>query len=142
MDTYQYDFSNRLEGGLWRKGFFQLLMDNQDKKILPREGLMQYVQGTFNLSANPGPDRRDRGLSPKVFVRNLLTISPMLVIIIIARKIYCINVNACLPLPCQHLSEGITEIVGKPILSIGFLDIDKWVGKGCRWTPNILPKSK
>jgi hypothetical protein len=124
------------------EGFLSALDRESGQKSLPREGLMQYVQGTFNLSANPGPDRRDRGLSPKVFVRNLLTISPMLVIIIMARKIYCINVNACLPLPCQHLSEGITEIVGEPILSIGFLDIDKWVGKGCRWTPNILRKSK
>lgn len=41
---------------------------------------MQYVQGTLSLSANPGPDRSDRGSRPRVFVRNLLIISPVLVI--------------------------------------------------------------
>jgi hypothetical protein len=43
-----------------------------------KDGLMQYVHGTLKRSIIPGPERRVIGESPKVEVRNVLMISPIL----------------------------------------------------------------
>ena len=39
---------------------------------------MQYVHGTLKWSIIPGPERRVKGASPRVEVRNVLMISPIL----------------------------------------------------------------
>jgi hypothetical protein len=39
---------------------------------------MQYVHGTLKWSIIPGPERRVKGGSPRVEVRNVLMISPIL----------------------------------------------------------------
>ena len=39
---------------------------------------MQYVHGTLKWSIIPGPERRVKGESPRVEVRNVLMISPTL----------------------------------------------------------------
>jgi len=91
-----------------------------------RLSLKAYVNGILSLSRTPAPVRMFSLLSPRVFRRKLLMISPSLYEGMRGRTK---EARKDVPLPKHQLSEGVAKVVRQSRFAIRLKDVNEWVRK-------------